>query len=84
MSLELILFSLAQLWGSFWDPLERLGLLRGALLGVTLGSLWLAWDAGGRLWGTLGSQVQLWMTLSQNGRPFPSIFEAFALPVLKK
>ena len=59
-----------------------LGLLLGALgfqgdlLGVTLGSLWLPWDAGGPPWATLGSQVELGMTLGQNGRPFPLLFGA--------
>ena len=51
---------------------------------VFYGLLWLPWDADGSLWGTLGSQVELGMTLGQNGRPFPSIFGAFAMPAHKK
>ena len=83
MSLELILLSLVRLWASFWDPVGRLG-SQGAHLGVTWGSLWLPWDAGGPLWDTLGSQVELGMTLGQSGRPFPLIFGAFAMPAHTK
>ena len=64
MSLELILLSLERLWAPLWEPLGALG-SQGALLGITLVSLWLLWDAGGSLWGTLGSQVELGLTLGQ-------------------
>ena len=75
---------------SFWLPWDAGGSLwgalgsQGALLGVTLAFLWLPWNAGGPLWGTLGSQGELGMTLGQNGRPFLSIFGAFAMPAHKK
>ena len=86
--------SFERLWNSFCSPWDNFGLpfgtlwgalgSEGGLLGVTLASLWLPWDAGGPLWGTLGSQAELGLTLSQNGRPFPSILGAFAMPAHKK
>ena len=59
---------------------------QGVLLGVTLASLWLPWlfwDADGTMWGTLGSQVELGVTLGQKWMSFPSIFGAFAMPAHK-
>ena len=43
------------LWGAFGS--------QGALLGLTLASLWVPWDAGWPAWATLGAQVELGMTL---------------------
>ena len=62
--------------GSLWDPLGGLGLPRAKvlLLGVTLASLWLPWDAGGPLWGTFGSQGDLGMTLDQDGFLFLDVY----------
>ena len=53
-------------FGGLWAPFGTLSDAsgsQGALLGITLSSFWLPWDAGGPLWGTLGSQVELGMTL---------------------
>ena len=74
----LISFSPLSVFGTHFALLgATLGLFLGALgsqgapLGVTFGSLWLPWDASGRLWGTLASQGELGVTLNQDGRPFP-------------
>ena len=57
-----ILLSLGRLWASFWEPLGRLGLPRGPPwrhFGPPLAPLGLR----GAIWGTLGSQGELGMTL---------------------
>ena len=54
---------------SFWVSCGVFG-AHFALLGVTLASLSLPWDAGGSLWGTLGSQVELGVTLGPKRRSF--------------
>ena len=83
MSLDLISVFLGRLWASFWDPLGRLGLPRGSPwrhFGLPLAPLGLR----GAIWGTLGSQGELGMTLGQTGRPFSFIFGAFAMSAHKK
>ena len=53
------------LLGNFGCPFETLWVALGslgALLGVTLASLWLPWVAG-TIWGTLGSQAELGVIL---------------------
>ena len=60
---------------------------RFAVLGLTLDSLWLPWDAGGIRWmplGTLGSQEKLGVTLDEKWTSFMSKFEAFAMTTHKK
>ena len=57
---------------------------QGVFLEVTLASLWLPWVAGGPFWGTLGSQVELGVSLGQNWMSFPRVFGAFAMPAHKK
>ena len=49
------------------SPFNALG-VNFAFLGMTLASLWLPWDAGGSLWGDLGSQgALLGVTLVPSG-----------------
>ena len=62
VSLELVLLSLDQLWASFWEPLGRLWLPRGRPwrhCGLPLAPS----ARRGTIWGTLGSQGELGMTL---------------------
>ena len=78
-----ILLSLGRLWASFWEPLGRLGLPRGPPwrhFGPPLAPLGLR----GAIWGTLGSQGELGMTLVQNGRPIPSKWLSSSAPAHKK
>ena len=65
-----LLFSLGRLWACFWEPLGRFGLRRGPPwrhFGFPLAPL----GRRGAIWGTLGSQVELGMTL---GRKWISFF----------
>ena len=70
----------------FRPPPSPLGVLWGALasqgvfLGVTLASILLPWDAGGRFWGTLASQAELGLTLGQKGRPLQSKWGSSSAP----
>ena len=77
--------------GWLWLPFGSLGMLvgpfgatwapKGIFLGVNLASLWLPWDAGGTIWGTLGSQVELGV---KSARSFLWTFGASAMPANKK
>ena len=76
-------FALLGPWASFWTPLGRLWLPRGCPwrhFGLLLAPLGLR----GAIWGTLGSQAQLGVTLGHKWTSFPSLFGAFAMPAHKK
>ena len=49
---------------SCWSPLGVFG-THFAVLGLSLAFRWLPWDAGGRIWDSLGPQVELGLTLGQ-------------------
>ena len=67
-------------FGILWGALAS----QGALLGVTLASILVPWDADGRFWGTLASQGELGLMLGQKGRPFPSKWASSNAPAHKK
>ena len=74
------MFSLGQLWASFWEPWGHLGLPRGPPwrhFGLPLAPLGLR----GAIWGTLGSQRGAW---NDFGRPIPSKWLSSSAPANKK
>ena len=69
--------------GSFWYPFGRLGLPRGSPwrhFGFPLASL----GRRGTIWGTLGSQGELGMTLGPKWTPIPSKWLSSSAPAHKK